>query len=384
MNRTGLAVLGSTGSIGRQTLEVVEANPDRYFVYSLAVNKNIRLLERQIRKFKPRLVAVADEDSARKLTDTLGDSSTRVITGTKGIQEAVASELVDTVVVAISGIAGLLPVMAAIDAGKRIALANKESLVTAGDIVMEEAMRKQVKLLPVDSEHSAIFQCFQGKKKEICRLILTASGGPFRCISSEELNHVTPEMAIAHPNWSMGKKISVDSATLMNKGLEIIEARWLFDMPYEKIDVLVHPQSIIHSMVEYVDGAVIANLGVPSMKVPIQYALSWPERIPAGNHMDFRKVNTLTFEEPDKKLFPCLDLARNAGIQGGIMPTVLNAADEVAVRLFLEREIPFSAIPFLVQGTLEAFTNIPVTDLDTVLEVNNKAGKIAAQLAANL
>jgi len=378
-----LAVLGSTGSIGRQALEVVEAHPDRYAIFSLAANKNIDLLRDQIAKHHPRIVSVADNEAAAKLKQSLGDTSTKVVSGDAGIREAVASENVDIVLVAISGIAGLLPTIAAIEAGKRIALANKESMVAAGGIVNELAKKNNVTIIPVDSEHSAIFQCLQGEKGEISRLILTASGGPFRGSTPEQLKSVFPEMALAHPNWSMGKRISVDSATLMNKGLEIIEAKWLFDVSYDRIDVLIHPQSIIHSMVEYIDGSVIANLGVPCMKLPIQYALSWPERIPADNRLDFSRTNSLTFEEPNRSLFPSLEIARSAGIAGGIMPTVLNAADEVAVQLFLERRIPFLAIQELVQRTLEAFTNKPVFDVETVLEIDRQARSKAAALAAN-
>ena len=259
---------------------------------------------------------IADRDSARELKEALRYTSVKVLTGNEGIAEAVTSHEVDTVVVAISGIADLLPTLTAVNAGKRIALANKESLVAAGDIVIRQAKKKQATIIPVDSEHSAVFQCLQGEKKEIRRLILTASGGPFRNSSLDEIDKATPEEALAHPNWSMGKRITVDSATLMNKGLEIIEARWLFDIPYEQIDVLIHPQSIIHSMVEYIDGTVLANLGVPSMKVPIQYALTWPERINSDIHLDFTEIKALTFEEPKTELFPCLELARSAGIEG--------------------------------------------------------------------
>ena len=379
-----LAVLGSTGSIGRQTLEVVEANPDRYSVFSLSANTNIQLLEDQIKRFKPQVVAIADHEAAASLRRSLGNSSIKILEGHQGVEEAAASPIIDIVVVAVSGIAGLLPALAAIDAGKPIALANKESLVVAGDIVTKRARSKQVKIIPVDSEHSAIFQCLQGKKSEVEKLILTASGGPFRCSSREELDSVTPEMALAHPNWSMGKKISVDSATLMNKGLELIEAKWLFDIPLEKIDVLVHPQSIVHSMVEYIDGTVLANLGVPSMKIPIQYALSWPERIAANQHINFNEICALTFEAPRSGIFPCLELARSAGMAGGIFPAVLNAANEVAVQLFLERKIAFSSIPDLVRRTLDAFTNQQAVDIETVLEVDSRARKITAQLALNL
>jgi 1-deoxy-D-xylulose-5-phosphate reductoisomerase len=381
MKKQQIAVLGSTGSIGRQTLEIIEANSDRYAVFSLAANKNVSLLEEQINKFRPQIVHVSDGDSADKLRKTLRHVPVRILTGDQGIWEAAASEKVDIVVVAISGIAGLLPTLAAVNAGKRIALANKESLVAAGGIVTEKARQKQATIIPVDSEHSAVFQCLQGKKKEIHRIILTASGGPFRNSSLEEINNATPQEALSHPNWSMGKRITVDSATLMNKGLEIIEAKWLFDMPYERIDVLIHPQSIIHSMVEYIDGSVLANLGVPSMKVPIQYALTWPERTASDIHLNFTELKALTFEEPKRKLFPCLELARSAGIEGGIMPAVLNAADEVAVKLFLQNKISFSAIPVLIERTLESFSNKPADSIDTVLDADREARKRAADLA---
>jgi len=379
-----LAVLGSTGSIGKQTLEIVEANPDRFAVYSLTAHKNIDLLEQQINKFKPKIAALADRDSARVLRARIPGDNTRIISGNGGMEEAVTADSVDIAVVAVSGISGLLPTMAAINAGKRIALANKETMVAAGDIVTVKARENNAEIIPVDSEHSAIFQCLHGKKSEIDRLILTASGGPFRGYSVEELRRVTPEMALAHPNWSMGKRITVDSATLMNKGLELIEAHWLFGVSYDQMDVVIHPQSIIHSMVEYVDGTVLANLGVPSMKIPIQYSLTWPERIAAGQRIDFAEINTLTFEEPDLRRFPCLELARSAGKEGGIMPVVLNAADEVAVNRFLEGRIAFSDISFLVEKTLEYFPNVRVSEIDTILEYDRRARDYSESLAASL
>lgn len=384
MKRKQFAILGSTGSIGRQALEVIEANRDRYAVYSLSANKNIELLQLQIEKFRPEVVYVADAPGAKILRQSLGNHPTRVLSGKEGLQETAGSPKIYMVLVAVSGIAGLLPLMAALDGGKPVALANKEALVAAGSLVTEEARQNQVRIIPVDSEHSAIFQCLQGKEREISRLLLTASGGPFRNYTAEELKAVTPEMALAHPNWSMGKRISVDSATMMNKGLEIIEAKWLFGVPFEKIEVLVHPQSLVHSMVEYIDGSVLANLAVPSMKIPIQYAFSWPERIPGNNHIDFSKYNLITFEMPNYDLFPCLSLAREAGIAGGIMPTVLNAADEVAVELFLEGRIAFLDIAPLVEKTLEAFPNKPVVDLETILDADKQARSAAAGLAANL
>ncbi len=384
MNRKYLGILGSTGSIGRQALEVIEANPDRYAVYSLSANNNIGLLQQQIAQFQPQVVYVADVEGAQTLRQALGNSATQVLTGAEGINEAAGSPEIDLVLAAISGIAGLVPVMAALEAEKPLALANKESLVAAGNLVMPKAKEKRVKIIPVDSEHSAIFQCVQGSPEEISRLLLTASGGPFRNYSAEEMKTVTPEQALAHPNWSMGKRISVDSATMMNKGLEIIEARWLFDMPFAKIDVLVHPQSLVHSMVEYIDGSVLANLAVPSMKIPIQYAFSWPERIAGNNQLDFRQNNSITFEVPNQDLFPCLRIAREAGEAGGIMPTVLNAADEVAVELFLQGRMSFCEIALLVQRTLDAFANEPAKDLETILEADRRARDAAVRLAANL
>ena len=380
MNRKQLAILGSTGSIGRQTLEVVEANPDLFAVYSLTANRNIDLLEEQIDKFQPRIAAVAGPEPARKLRSRMGNGETKILSGQEGMTQAVSADEVDIAVIAVSGISGLIPTLAAINAEKRIALANKETLVVGGSIVTQKAKEKDINIIPVDSEHSAIFQCFHGIKNEIHRLILTASGGPFRCSSMEELSRVTPEMALAHPNWSMGAKISVDSATLMNKGLELIEAQWLFDVSYEQLEVVIHPQSIIHSMVEYIDGTVLANLGVPSMKLPIQYALTWPERIASEQHIDFRRIGALTFEEPKTGLFPCLDLARRAGKAGGVMPVVLNAADEVAVNSFLEGRIAFTAIPYLVEKTLEGFPNQPVFDIETVLDIDRRARDLATGL----
>lgn len=384
MSKKQLAVLGSTGSIGRQTLEVVEANPDRFAVYSLAAGSNIHLLEEQINRFNPAIAVLASDEAAEELRKRVSNGRTRILSGTMGIQEAVSAAEVNIVLVAVSGIAGLLPTLAGIDSGKLIALANKETLVAAGNIVTRAAREKNVDIIPVDSEHSAIFQSLHGKRDEVNRLILTASGGPFRSCSLEELKRVTPERALAHPNWSMGEKITVDSATLMNKGLELIEARWLFDVSYDRLDVVIHPQSIIHSMVEYIDGTVLAALGVPSMKLPIQYALTWPERLPAEQFIDFRKVSNLSFENPDRVLFPCLDLALRAGKEGGIMPVVLNAADEIAVFSFLEGRISFTAIAEVVEKALEKFPNQPASDVDTILDIDRKAREFSLKVAASL
>lgn len=384
MEKKFLGILGSTGSIGQQALEVVATHPERYAVYSLSTNKNIELLQQQIEKFQPKVVHVADAKRAQTLRAAMGNCSTRVLSGEEGIRETTGSPQIDLVLVAVSGIAGLVPVMAALEAGKSLGLANKESLVAAGNLVMAKAEEKQVKIIPVDSEHSAIFQCLQGESREISRLLLSASGGPFRNFTAAEMQTVTPEQALAHPNWSMGKRISIDSATMMNKGLEIIEAKWLFDVPFSKIEVLVHPQSIVHSMVEYIDGSVLANLAVPSMKIPIQYAFSWPERIHGNNLIDFNQYNLITFEAPKQDLFPCLRIACEAGEAGGIMPTILNAADEIAVELFLQRRISFCEIAWLVERTLDAFANEPAKDLETVFEADRRARDVAVCLAANL
>ena len=337
-----ISIIGSTGSIGTQTLEIVRENTE-YEVVALACGRNIELMERQMREFHPSFVAVASEEDAASLRNSTRDLNIPVEYGMDGLIKAAAWETADVTVTAIVGMIGVQPTLAAIEAGKDIALANKETLVTAGHLVMKAAERKGVKILPVDSEHSAIFQSLQGNKgNRISRILLTASGGPFRGRTREELENVTLEDALKHPNWSMGQKITIDSATMVNKGLEVIEATWLFNVPPEKVEVLVQPQSIIHSAVEYEDGAVIAQLGTPDMKLPIQYALTWPERkYLAGERLDFTKLSAITLAQPDRKTFLGLDFAYRAAAEGGIMPTALNAANELAVADFLKRKIRF-------------------------------------------
>lgn len=354
MKRT-LSILGSTGSIGRQTLEVAEACGHR--VAALTVNRSVDLAEEQARKFRPELVAAVDETAAAELRIRLADTPIRVVSGREGLMEAACLPAADTVVTAVVGIAGLEPTLAAIDAGKRIALANKETLVCAGELVMDRAAEKGAEIVPVDSEHSAIFQCLQGlrDKKEVRRLIITASGGPFFGRSREELAHVTRAQALKHPNWSMGAKITIDSATLMNKGLEFIEAMRLYRMPPEKIGIVVHRESIIHSMVECVDGAVLAQMGSADMRLPIQYALTWPERTEGPvTPLDLLNCPPLTFHAPDTDTFRCLALALECARKGGNSTAVLNGANEAAVGLFLEDKIGFLDIARLVERALAA------------------------------
>ncbi|HLB27814.1 MAG TPA: 1-deoxy-D-xylulose-5-phosphate reductoisomerase, partial [Dehalococcoidales bacterium] len=341
-----LAVLGSTGSIGTQTLDVVRAFPDRFKIVALAAGQNLKLLAQQIAEFKPTFVS---HNTNGEMTRIAG-ANYRILP-----PEAIANlPQVDIVVIGSPGKAGLIPALAAARAGKNIALANKESLVMAGEIITAEAKQHSARILPIDGEHSAIWQCLNGETLPPASLILTASGGPFRSYSKTQLEKVTPEQALNHPSWKMGKKITIDSATLMNKGLEVIEAHWLFGMPFEKIKVLIHPQSIIHSMVEFADGSVKAQLSCPDMRLPIQYALSYPERLanPQLPKMDWAKLNNLTFELPDTDTFPCLKLAIEAGKRGGTYPAALCAADEAAVELFLARKIKFTGIARLVEQTL--------------------------------
>lgn len=364
-----IAILGSTGSIGTQTLEVVRANKD-IEVTALAAGSNIDLLEKQIREFSPKIAAVWNEEKAKELKDRVRDLDIRVESGMDGLL-AVATELgAEIVVTAVVGMIGIRPTIAAMNAGKDIALANKETLVTAGHIIMSLAKEKHVRILPVDSEHSAIFQCLQGAQGNTpTRLILTASGGPFRTWKKEDIYNARPEQALKHPNWSMGRKITIDSASMMNKALEVIEARWLFDMPAEKIDVLIHPQSVIHSMVEYADGAVMAQLGTPDMKLPIQYALYYPERRPMkGDRLDFWTMKEIVFDKPDYENFRGLALARDAGKAGGSVPVVFNAANEFAVAKFLAKKIRYLEITDMIEAAMEHHKKIAHPSLDEVLE----------------
>jgi 1-deoxy-D-xylulose-5-phosphate reductoisomerase len=342
-----ISLLGSTGSIGVSTLDVVGSNPDEFAVTALAAGRNVTLLKEQIDRFRPLLAAVADEDHAQQLRDLLGPrSATAVLSGGEGYREAAASADTDLVVSAMVGAAGLLPTLDAIEAGRDIALANKETLVMAGGIVLSKAREKRVNIIPVDSEHSAVFQCLQGHRREdVRRIILTASGGPFRDAFRDELRAVTPARALQHPNWSMGRKVTIDSATMMNKGLEVIEAGWLFGIPVDAIDVLIHPQSIVHSLVEYKDGALIAQLGAPDMRIPIAYALSFPRRLPRPEPLlDLSQVGALGFSKPDLERFPALKVAYNAARRGGTLPAVMNAANECAVAAFIDGKIGFTDI----------------------------------------
>lgn len=364
-----IVVLGSTGSIGTQTLDVVRANGDIQ-ICALAAGRNIGLLERQIREFRPALAAVWEERDAAELRSRTADTGTRIVSGMEGLLEAAAATEAEVVVTAIVGMIGIRPTIAAIRAGKDIALANKETLVTAGHLIMPLAETCGVRILPVDSEHSAIFQCLHGERREsVEKLLITASGGPFRGRKREELTSVTVEEALNHPNWAMGSKITIDSATLVNKGLEVMEARWLFGVELDHIQVVVQPKSIIHSMVEFQDGAVLAQLGTPDMKLPIQYALYYPERrFLAGERLDFGRLTELAFEKPDTETFLGLPLAIRAAKTGGSMPTVFNAANERAVAKFLNREIRFLEIYEIIQGAMEQHRVIGEPGVEAILE----------------
>ena len=364
-----IAILGSTGSIGTQTLEVARENGDIQ-VLGLAAGNNIKLLETQIREFQPRLVAVWKEEKAKELRELVKDLEVKVVYGMEGLLEVARMEETEILVTAIVGMIGIRPTIEAIKAGKDIALANKETLVTAGHIIMPLAREHQVSILPVDSEHSAIFQSLQGNQRgELHKILLTASGGPFRGKKREDLVNIQVEDALKHPNWEMGRKITIDSSTLVNKGLEVIEAKWLFDVDIEQIQVVVHPQSIIHSMVEFVDGAIIAELGTPDMKLPIQYALYYPERrfLP-GERVDFYTLSQLTFEKPDLDTFYGLRLAFEAGKAGGSLPTVYNAANELAVSKFLERKIGYLQIPEIIETCMAAHKNILNPSVEEILQ----------------
>lgn len=364
-----IAILGSTGSIGTQTLDVVREHGDIQVV-AMAAGRNITLLEKQVREFHPKLVAVWEEKDANALRNNLRDIEVNVVYGMEGLLEVSVIPEAEILVTAIVGMLGIRPTIAAIEAGKDIALANKETLVTAGHLIMPLAARKGVAILPVDSEHSAIFQCLQGKAdNKIHKILLTASGGPFRGKKREELSKVQVENALKHPNWSMGRKITIDSATLVNKGLEVMEAKWLFGVELEQIQVVVHPQSVVHSMVEYADGAVIAQLGTPDMRLPIQYALYYPSRRNlSGEKLDFYQLSNLTFEAPDTETFTGLKLAIQAMKQGGNVPTIFNAANEKAVALFLNRKISFLEIPEIIGESMENIQYIQQPDVDKILE----------------
>lgn len=364
-----IAILGSTGSIGTQTLDVVRAHSDELEVVALAAGSNKERLKEQIREFHPELVSLSDEKKAQELKEELAGEAVEVVCGMDGLIDVAGIDSADVVVTAVVGMMGILPTMEAIRKGKDIALANKETLVTAGHLIIPMAREYGVSILPVDSEHSAIFQCLQGEpKKALDKILLTASGGPFRGKSAEFLETVTLEDALNHPNWSMGPKITIDSSTMVNKGLEVMEAKWLFGIDYSQIEVVIQPQSIIHSMVQYIDGAVIAQLGTPDMRVPIEYALFYPERrsLP-GNRLDFSKLSQITFEKPDYKVFRGLSLAIEAGKTGGTMPTVFNAANERAVAKFLKGEIKYTDIVRSIEKCMDAHKVSAHPDLEEIL-----------------
>lgn len=368
-----IAILGSTGSIGTQTLEIVRENKD-IEVLGMAAGSNVQFLEKQIREFSPKLVAVWTEEKARELKERIRDLDVRVVCGMEGLIEVAVIPEIEILVTAIVGMIGIRPTVEAIKAGKNIALANKETLVTAGHIIMPLAKERHVSILPVDSEHSAIFQSLQGgQKKAVKKILLTASGGPFRGKKEEELLNICVEDALKHPNWQMGKKITIDSSTMVNKGLEVIEAKWLFGVSVDDVQVVVQPQSVIHSMVEYVDGAIIAELGTPDMKLPIQYALYYPERryLP-GERLDFWKLGKLEFEKPDMDTFYGLSLAYEAGRAGGTLPTVFNAANELAVSLFLKRQIKYLEIIEIIEDCMRAHRNIKEPTLEQVLDTEQE------------
>lgn len=369
-----IAVLGSTGSIGTQTLEIVRANDDLNVV-SLAAGSNIEMLEKQIREFKPQVVCVYNEKKAEELKIKVSDTDVKIVTGMDGLIETAVIKTADIVLTAVVGMIGIRPTIAAIKAGKYIALANKETLVTAGHIIIPLAKEYGIRILPVDSEHSAIFQSLQGNKKsQLSKILLTASGGPFRNTPKEDLKNVTVKDALKHPNWSMGRKITIDSATMVNKGLEVIEAKWLFDVDIDNIEVVVQPQSLIHSMVEYVDGGIMAQLGTPDMKLPIQYALFYPDRRTLnGKRVNFFDIANITFFKPDRDKFKGFDLAFKAGKTGGSLPTIYNAANELAVSKFLNEEIRFLDIPELIETAMNNHKVIDNPSLEQILESEKEA-----------
>lgn len=381
-----ITILGSTGSIGVSTLEIVSVHPDRFRVIAMTAGKNLELFLRQIRQFKPRIAAVASNDDVPRLKEMCSGLDITILGGVEGLIAAATAEDTEMVVAAIVGAAGLVPTAAAIRAGKDIALANKETLVTAGHIFIDLVAEFGVKLFPVDSEHSAIFQSIEGHRNEdIKKIILTASGGPFLDTPAEEMSAVTVREALNHPNWNMGKKITIDSATMMNKGLEVIEASWLFNTPVEKIQVNIHPQSIIHSMVEYIDGCVIAQLGTPDMKAPIAYALAYPERIETGvKSLDLTTFSGLTFSNPDHDKFRCLELAYRAISSGESMPAVMNAANEIAVAEFLEGRIGFTRIADIIEQTMNAHSAHNLRSIDEVLQVDLWGRELAGEICKEI
>ena len=370
-----IVILGSTGSIGASTLDIIERFPNRFSVLGLVAGTSDEKLEEQIRKFRPQIVAMSDRKAAKRLRDRCNNSSTKILEGAEGIKEVACHPDSDLVISAIVGAAGLVPTLAAIQAGRRVALANKEPMVMAGQLMQEEAHRQKQPIFPIDSEHSAIFQSLVGHRREdVRRIILTASGGPFWDFTYEQMKDATVEEALKHPNWDMGVKITIDSATLMNKGLEVIEACWLFDCPPSQLDIVVHRESIIHSLVEYRDGSVMAQMGLPDMRTPISYAMDYPERVPLDPpQLDLWAYEKFTFYQPDTKRFPCLHLAYEALKGGGTLPSILNAANEIAVDAFLNKGISFVDIAHVIDQTMNASTPRPLTCLDDALEADRWA-----------
>ncbi|HOM71138.1 MAG TPA: 1-deoxy-D-xylulose-5-phosphate reductoisomerase [Armatimonadota bacterium] len=381
-----ISILGSTGSIGTQVLDVAERLPEMIEVVALAAHSNVDLLAQQALKFRPKLVCIGKKELEPELRSLLDGSSIEVLAGNEGWIAAATTDYADRVVVSVAGTPGLMPTLAAIDAGKEIALASKEVLVCAGEIVTQKAAQHGVKIVPIDSEHSAIFQCLNGEDvKSVEKIYLTASGGAFKDKTTEEMREVTPEQALSHPTWRMGRKVTIDSATLMNKGLEIIEARWLFDIEPENIEVVIHPKSIVHSMVMFSDGSVMAQIGLPDMRLPIQYALLYPLRYDSGlPRVDILQVGSLEFSAPDTKRFPALKLAHEAARIGGTMPAVMNAADEVAVQLFLDRKISFLEIARLVERVMEMHNPISHPSLDEILSADGWAREQTSALTGGI
>lgn len=375
-----IVLLGSTGSIGDNTLDIVNRFPDQFSIAGLVARQSDEKLEEQIRLFRPKFVALADPDAAKRLRTRVDDPAIQILDGPNGVTEVATHPESDLVISAIVGGAGLVPTLAAIRAGRRVALANKEPMVMAGQLMQEEARRRGIPIFPVDSEHSAIFQSLVGHRREdVRRIILTASGGPFWECSKDFMDAATPELALKHPNWKMGAKITIDSATLMNKGLEVIEARWLFDCPPDQLEILIHRESIIHSLVEYRDGSVMAQLGLPDMRTPISYAMNYPHRVPLDSTgLDLWKFGQLTFAQPDPVRFPCLRLAYEALERGGTCPAILNAANEVAVEAFLNHGLPFGDIANVIEHTLQCVDVHPLTSLEDALDADRSAREKAS------
>ena len=382
-----IAILGSTGSIGKSALSIAKTHPDLFTISALAANTSVDLIEQQVRQFHPKLVALYDQSAANLLRRRISDlKSVEVMSGAVGISAVAKIDEAELVLEAMGGSIGLLPTLEAIEAGKDLAFVNKEVLVMCGSLVQKAAKKHNVKLLPVDSEISAVFQCLQKsfQKDRIHKLILTASGGPFRETSSTQLRHMTPEQALKHPNWTMGNKVTIDSATMMNKGLEVIEAKCFFELELKNIEIVVHAESIIHSMVEFVDGSMLAQLGVPDMRVPIQYALTYPDRLEnPADRLDFSQIRQFNFEPPDFKRFPCLDLAYTAAEVGGTLPTVLSSSDEVVVDAFLNRQIGFMDIPAIIRRAMDLHDVVYEAELDQILEINRWTREITRKIIGN-